>query len=271
MERLVTAGMNEAAGDLIDPKADLSGALECYLRANCFEKALKLCYEADSSKVESQVRPTLLIAIDLKRNQIQAILDTFGKRMLRLKVLQHNKRVMPVSAFGGDRNFELDSEQLSVSNASESQMSASGRSAKSGSGFSETSKQSRRQANAMKKMKKKRTVKEGSPFEEEYLIELLQDDTKCSEQDKEQVRALMKALVYFGMVAEANQLHGLISKVMRAQMEAECLMSVEQEKALEQSPELRQTLFPAHLGRQMKEERLKKALDEWEASRCFKH
>ena len=80
---------------------------------------------------------------------------------------------MPVSAFGADRNFELDSENLSVSNASESQMSASGRSLKSGSGYSETSKQSRRQNNAKTKMKKKRTVKEGSPFEEEYLIELL--------------------------------------------------------------------------------------------------
>jgi hypothetical protein len=30
-------------------------------------------------------------------------------------------------------------------------------------------------------MKKKRAVKEGSPFEEEYLLELLQDDTKCTE------------------------------------------------------------------------------------------
>lgn len=49
------------------------------------------------------------------------------------------------------------------------------------------------------------------------------------------------------------------------------MLSVEQEKALEQNPELRQTLFPIHLGRVSKEEKLRKALDEWEASRCFKH
>jgi hypothetical protein len=49
----------------------------------------------------------------------------------------------------------------------------------------------------------------------------------------------MKALVFFGMVAEANMLHSLIAKVMRAQMESECLMSVEQEKALDLTPELR--------------------------------
>ena len=44
--------------------------------------------------------------------------------MLRLKIVQHSKRSMPgAGAFGGERNFELDSEALSMSNASESQMS----------------------------------------------------------------------------------------------------------------------------------------------------
>jgi len=120
IEKLITSGMNEEAGDLIDPKADFNGAVECYLRGNCFEKAIKLCYSAQPSQLETHVRPSLLIAIDLKRNQLQAVLDTFGKRMLRLKVLQHSKRSMPVAAFGDAKNFELDSEQLSVSNASES-------------------------------------------------------------------------------------------------------------------------------------------------------
>ena len=177
---------------------------------------------------------------------------------------------MPVAAFGENRNFELDSEQLSVSNASESQMSASGRSGKS-SGYSETSKKSRRQANAKKKMKKKRTVKEGSPFEEEYLIELIHEDTKCTESDKEQVKVIMKALVFFGMMAEANMLHGLVAKLLRAQFEASCVLSVEQERALEAQPELKQSLFPALFSRMTKEERLKKSLDEWESTKCFKH
>ena len=70
--------------------------------------------------------------------------------MLRLKIVQHSKRSMPgAGALGGERNFELDSEALSMSNASESQMSQSNRSGKSaGSGFSETSKKSRRVQNA---------------------------------------------------------------------------------------------------------------------------
>jgi len=60
--------MNEAAGDLIDPKADFKEAIECYLRGNCFDKALKICYEVETSKIETQVRPALLVAVDIKRN-----------------------------------------------------------------------------------------------------------------------------------------------------------------------------------------------------------
>lgn len=81
---------------------------------------------------------------------------------------------MPISSLGmGTGNFELDSEQLSVSQASESNKSRS----KSSGGFSETSKKSHRQKNAVAKMRKKRAVKEGSPFEEEYLIELIREET----------------------------------------------------------------------------------------------
>ena len=40
-------------------------------------------------------------------------------------------------------------------------------------------------------MRKKRAVKEGSPFEEEYLIELLHDDTKVTDEDKSTVKVLM--------------------------------------------------------------------------------
>ena len=117
-----------------------------------------------------------------------------------------------------------------MSNASESAMSRSNRSgSRSSSGFSETSKKSRRVENSKKKMRKKRVVKEGSPFEEEYLIELLKDDTKCTEEDKTTVKNLMQVLLYFGMVQESIQIHSLVSKLMKAQFETECLLSVEQE------------------------------------------
>ena len=78
-------------------------------------------------------------------------------------------------------------------------------------------------------MRKKRAVKEGSPFEEEYLLELLQDDTKVTLEDKSQVKNLMQALIYLGLVQEAVGIHLLVEKMIRAALEAECTLSVEQE------------------------------------------
>jgi|688.fasta_scaffold498497_1 hypothetical protein len=46
IERLITSNMNEEAGDLIGSD-DFNQAIECYLRGNCFEKAIKLCYVND--------------------------------------------------------------------------------------------------------------------------------------------------------------------------------------------------------------------------------
>ena len=115
---------------------------------------------------------------------------------------------MPVSQLGtGD--FELDSENLSVSQASESNKSRS----QSSGGFSETSKKSRRQNNAVAKMRKKRAVKEGSPFEEEYLLELIKDETCLQADDKEQVKHLMRTLMFFSAITEATTVHALIAKI----------------------------------------------------------
>jgi hypothetical protein len=49
-------------------------------------------------------------------------------------------------------------------------------------------------------MRRKRAVKEGSPFEEEYLVELLRDDTKVTAEDKATVKALMQNLIFFGLI-----------------------------------------------------------------------
>jgi len=46
----------------------------------------------------------------------------------------------------------------------------------------------------MQKMRKKKAVKEGSPFEEEYLLELLKEETKIQPEDKEHVKKLLLAL-----------------------------------------------------------------------------
>lgn len=126
IESLIASSMFEQAGNLLaeakgeDKAEQLSQAFECYAKANNFQKAIKLAQQSNQvDKIEAMLRPALLISCDLKSNQFRQSLDTFGKRMLRLKIVQHTKRSMPGAGdFGGERNFELDSDALSMSNAS---------------------------------------------------------------------------------------------------------------------------------------------------------
>jgi hypothetical protein len=65
-------------------------------------------------------------------------------------------------------------------------------------------------------LRKKRQVKEGSPYEEDYLIDMLKEEVKVTGSDKEEVRDIMRALLNFGMVAESTEIHGLIERLMKA-------------------------------------------------------
>jgi hypothetical protein len=49
--------------------ADFGTLLDCYIKSNNFQRAIKTCMEhGQLEKIESQVRPALLVACDLKRN-----------------------------------------------------------------------------------------------------------------------------------------------------------------------------------------------------------
>ena len=119
-------------------------------------------------------------------------------------------------------------------------------------------------------MRKKKTVKEGSPFEEEYLLELLKEETKLSQDDKEQVKKLMIALSYFTCIDEALTLHALIEKVITASYEAESLMSFDQQKLLESTPVVKE-VFEDTFGKEKRADRCKKELAEWENHKYYKH
>ena len=46
-------------------------------------------------------------------------------------------------------------------------------------------------------MRKRRAVKEGSPFEEDNLVELLKEATKVTGEDKQIVKDIINALIFF--------------------------------------------------------------------------
>jgi hypothetical protein len=47
VDRLTEARQYEQAGDLTDHSKDFEGAFERYLKGHCFEKAVKLCMQAE--------------------------------------------------------------------------------------------------------------------------------------------------------------------------------------------------------------------------------
>ena len=64
-------------------------------------------------------------------------------------------------------------------------------------------------------------MKEGSPFEEEHLIDLIKDESRLHPSDKEQVRALMSSLGYFGLVEQSMLLHELVARIIKISFEAD--------------------------------------------------
>lgn len=76
-------------------------------------------------------------------------------------------------------------------------------------------------------------MKEGSPYEEDFLLSQLQEEVKILPSDKEEVRDLMKALLNFGLVTESTDIHALVEQTMRAHFAVQGLLTVEQESYIE--------------------------------------
>lgn len=224
----------------------------------------------------TSIKSAVNLAQDVKKNQFLKILDDFDKRYLRLKIVQNSKKQMP--EFRENQGLGFDADQMSMSGTSsysESQLSStSGRSGLSG--YSETSKKSWRDKKNEKKKKKtlrkKRQVKEGSPFEEDNLIEMLKEEVVITKDDKEQVKNIINALIYFGLIDTSTYLHSLVDKLMKAQKTCQtALFSVEQQKILESQPDIQEYYFSDVLGNQRMDESHAQAVQEWENLKFYKH
>jgi len=89
VELLRNSSRFEEAASLIDPSGDFELALDCLLRSNNFEKAINICVKTNNdARIGSTVKSALLVACDLKSNQLKSVLDQFIKRLLRLRILQ---------------------------------------------------------------------------------------------------------------------------------------------------------------------------------------
>ena len=161
-----------------------------------------------------KVKHGVKLAYELKYNNIEKRIKDYREKLLRLKIVQFEKKNFgSLNALGiGEGTF--DAETMSQSQLSDASL-ASG--TNSLSGLSETSKLSQarvRMGKSKKKSKQKKSKKvpkEGSPFEEEMLVGYLGmfdnninnavGDIEASKTERDEVSNLMKALVYFEYVS----------------------------------------------------------------------
>jgi elongator complex protein 1 len=279
---LTTAGRFKEAGDLLCRITDYSiqEAVEYYSKGNAFMEAIRECMKEEDEDLKTKLllttKTSVNLAYDVKKNQILKVLEDFDKRYLRLKIVQNNKKNMPVSigGLGVNGGLGFDADQMSMSGASDyssSQLSSSLRS--SGSSFSQTSKKSKRvnERKTKKTMRRKRQVKEGSPYEEENLLDMLREEVVITAADKQHVKEIMNALVYFQLIGQSIQVHKHVASLIRASNLSQKLLSVEQQSIIDQQPDLRDYYFPEQLGKVQLDEKFKESLAEWENLKFFKH
>lgn len=208
--------------------------MDSLLRGKKWKVAYLFYLETNFPIVHEEFNNGIQLASNLRMNEFKKNKDFFDEKYNRLLKVQNLKRTSP-------HLFIFDNKMLedNVSETGSVISSQSGRSMKSKkSSASRTSKKS-------KAKMAKRTVKEGSPLEEEYLIMILLE-LKMSKEDIENLRELITVLNYLKL----SQDYG---KVLDKQLEvylknvnpiiSDELFSVAQQDFINKSPEMKE-LFP---------------------------
>jgi hypothetical protein len=150
-------------------------AVTILLKSSNWKKILKLSILLKESPqvIENQLKPALKLAANLKMNWLrERVVDFLGKQT-RLADVQEQKKHMPVLFSEGGLVETNDSDILSEAS------DVSGKSSITGKSFlSSGSKKSGKKPKDLVKRK----VKEGSMFEEEFLVEYL-DKAKLQRDD----------------------------------------------------------------------------------------
>lgn len=215
-------------------------AIELLVKSkNYFFAIEKACEWNNPGYIDKYIKHGAKLAYELKYNDVEKRIKDYKEKLLRLKIVQHHKRHLGNINALGVGGGAFDAETMSQSQLSDASL-ASG--TQSLGGLSETSKLSMarvrmgKSKKKAKQKKKKKVPKEGSPFEEELLVEYL-DDVSVSREERDEVSNLMKTLVYFGYIDESVNLHEKVEELMV--LSNSTLRTIEQEDILLESPVLK--------------------------------
>jgi elongator complex protein 1 len=247
-------------GDEIQQKA-----IDLLIKSNNYFYAVEKSSEWNKMEfIEKDIKNGVKLAYELKFNDVDKRVKDYKEKLLRLKIVQHNKKHLGNINSLGVGGGTFDAEVMSQSQMSDASL-VSGTSI---SGLSETSKLSQarvRMGKSKKKTKnkkKKRLPKEGSPFEEEMLVDYL-EDTDVTKEERDEVTKLMKTLVYFGFIDESVHLHEKIEELMKLSNVKH--RTIEQNDILEESPILKELY---HIKDTKYDDNF---IDEWKDIRFMKH
>ncbi|XP_068181291.1 elongator complex protein 1 [Antennarius striatus] len=203
---------SEAALLLDQYAKDCEEAISALITGALWEEALRLIYLHNRHDItETNLKPALLEAVDTQTTFLEAQWASFSRHRSRLGVVREQKKRAGLDLLdegGADGpEAELYSEASSVTGSTHTHSHA----------HSHTS--SRSSKNRRKAERKKLSLKEGGPMEEQALMHALGEVVATADGMREEVGALLRALVRFQLDRRAEPLQRAYDQVL-SDMEA---------------------------------------------------
>jgi elongator complex protein 1 len=210
-----------------------SKLMDTLIRVKKWKLAYMFYYETAFPSVREEFNNQISLAANLRINEFNKNKQLFEEKYNRLLKVQHEKRTNP-------NLYILDNKLL------EDNVSDTGSVVSSVSNKSSKSKKSTSSKMTKKSQKKisKRTVKEGSPLEEDFLIIIL-SELKLTVQDIDNVREFVSVLNYLKQTDLSKQITDLLNDYLNNVNPVVTyeLISVGQQGIINNNPEMRE-LFP---------------------------
>ncbi|XP_054647824.1 elongator complex protein 1 [Dunckerocampus dactyliophorus] len=201
------------AAMLLDQYAkDCEEAILALITGAAWEEALRLIHMHNRADItETDLKPALLEASSTQMLFVETQVATFIRHRTRLALVREQKEKARLSLLDEDvpdcADAELYSEASSVMSASKY--------SHSNSRISSRSSKNRRKAE-----RKKLSLKEGSPMEDRALMFALGEIITTVDKMREEVQALLKALVLFHFDKQAEKLQLVFAEALRTMEEA---------------------------------------------------
>eukprot|EP00743_Colponemidia_sp_Colp-15_P007997 GILK01008662.1.p1 GENE.GILK01008662.1~~GILK01008662.1.p1 ORF type:complete len:1374 (-),score=250.17 GILK01008662.1:279-4400(-) len=230
-----TAAQYETAAKiLLQYCKDGEEAILCFLLGGNWEEAVRIAFDFNRlDLIETNIKPYVLEAYESRMRDTQEQIDNYQKRIQRLEVVQRSKRLMPEST-GRGQGDELDDDNRSLASLAMSEYSAYSGVSNASSRSSRASAASRRSKKVAKKKINKVSAREGSPFEEQGIVDLL-SKAMPEQHVKDSIQNLLRGLVYFGALDKAQNLQSLFEIYMKMSYIPPKTLAQQQEEAKQAS------------------------------------